>query len=978
MPTTRAFPSLLAAATLLAPLAPLAPLALVATPTAAQDAAPAQEFSFYDRGPYRTDVPRPETILGYRIGDFNTQYAAQERVLLAIAAAAPDRVRVEEFGSSYERRTMRLFIVSSPENIARLDAIRADLDALADPRTLSPDEADAIAARTPAVIWISYSVHGNESPGFEAAMTHLYQLAASDEPATLAALRDAIVILNPSSNPDGHERFAVWYNSIGVSHPDPGAMEHDEPWSIQGRYNHYRFDMNRDVLATSQREVQAIVRAMLRWHPMVAIDQHGMTEQYFFPPAASPVNENLGPLTNKWLDIIGRGNADAFDRYGWTYYVRDVFDLYYPGYWDVWPALTGATGMTYETDGGGWKGIRWERDDGTILTFRDGIVKHFVAGMATIETVAARRAERVADYVRFRRQAIEDGRTETMKRIVLIPDRDPGRAAELVAALLRAGIEVRRASTAFRSTSAHSYAGGDADSRRFDPGAYVVDLAQPQGKVARAILEPSPALDPAFADRQIERYRRNLRRGDRGVREGYEFYDVTAWSLPVTFGVDAWWTEDAGTVSGDLLSLPGEEPALPQALQPAGTGDEAGARGAGSGARSSGGELPSANFARGVITGAGARTAYVFSPERSGAPRLAYHLLREKFRVAVARFPIEAGGRSWPRGTYVVRVARNDSSLHSRIDELARESGVEVVGVNTAYTEEGQYGVGSEPIVSLEMPEVALVGGDGVGQTSYGAIWWGFERRYGIRFMPITLDYLSGGDLTDLDVIVIPDASAGVLRDRLDDSGVERLKRWVQNGGTLLTMGGSTAWAASSNVDLTSARRVGSEDDAAPDTAGVPAASPARDVAAEDQRVRARVPDKAFDDLIAVTSPTASNDDPVSLPGSHFDVELDRTHWLTFGYETPRMTVMMQGNDFYKLSREGTNVAVFPATGTLHRAGFIWPDNTERLLRGTALLIEESVGDGHVILFANEPMFRGWWRALDKLVLNAVVLGPAF
>ncbi|MDQ3518520.1 MAG: hypothetical protein M3466_08950, partial [Gemmatimonadota bacterium] len=168
-------------------------------------------FSFYDRGPYRANVPRPESILGYDVGLMNTQFALQEKTLLAIAEAAKDRVRIEEIGSSYERRTMRLYIISAPENIARLDAIRADLDKIGDPRGQSQAELNAIAARTPAVVWINESVHGNESPGFETAMQTLFQLAASEEPATMNALKNVIVVLNPSTNPDGHERFTVWY-----------------------------------------------------------------------------------------------------------------------------------------------------------------------------------------------------------------------------------------------------------------------------------------------------------------------------------------------------------------------------------------------------------------------------------------------------------------------------------------------------------------------------------------------------------------------------------------------------------------------------------------------------------------------------------------------------------------------------------------------------------------------------------------------
>lgn len=911
-----------------------------------------RSFSFYDRGPYRPAVPRPDSLLGYDLGDWNTQYSLQERVLLTIAESAPDRVRVEEFGASWERRRMRLYIISAPENIQRIDAIRADLARLADPRGASRSELDAIAARTPATVFISMSVHGNEAPGFETAMQLLYQLAASDEPATMAALRNTVVLLNPSSNPDGHERFGVWYNSVAMRNPDPASYEHREPWSIQGRFNHYRFDMNRDLIASTQREVQGIMSAMLRWKPMVAVDQHGQTENYFFPPAARPVNEHLGPLAEKWLDIIGRGNAAAFDRHGWMYYVRDVFDLYYPGYYDTWPSLTGATGMTYETDGGGWKGILWRREDGTLLSFRDGVAKHWVAAMATIETTGARREERVRDYLRFRQQTIEEGRTARMKRVVLVPGSDPARAAELAASLLRAGIEVRRTTAPFTAARAHGYAADAAGSRRFDAGAYVIDLAQPQGRVARAILEPAPRLDSTFAAAQIERYRRNLRRSS--GTEGYEFYDVTAWSLPVAFGVEAFWTEDTPAVAGDLLPPPAYPPVLPTAMRDA---------------REIAGEILPVEIPSGVVAGAGARSAYLFAPDRSGANRLAWHLLDEGFRVSVAMQPIEAGGTRWPRGSFVVRVARNDSTLHARIDALARESGVEVVGVASAYTTEGQFGVGSESVVSLEKPEIAVLADEGTSQTAFGALWWALERRYGIRFTHLPLGD-AASDLSRFNVIIIPSGSPGAIGSRIGSAGANRLRDWVRAGGTLITMGGATAWAAGESVNLTSARRVGA-DTATRDTTGIPRPSPV-----DSARRREQSPETMREDLIAVTSPTANNATPVSVPGSHFDVQLDRTHWLTHGYDRPRLTVMVEGSTFLQLSREGTNVAVFPSTGTLHRAGFIWPDNTERLLRGTSYLIHEPTGGGHIVLFQGDPMFRGWWRALDKLVLNAVLLGP--
>ena len=916
-------------------------------------------FSFYDRGPYRSSVPRPESILGYNIGDMNTQYAMQEKTLLAIADAAKDRVRYEEFGSSYERRTMRLFIVSSPENIARLDAIRADLDKIADPRGTSASELEAIVARTPAVVWYSFSVHGNESPGFETVIPLLYQLAASDEPATVEALKNTIVVLNPSSNPDGHERFTVWYNSVNVQHPDPGSNEHDEPWSVQGRYNHYRFDMNRDVMASTQREVQAMMRGMLRWHPMVVADMHGVTERYFFPPVAKAINENVGDSFEKWMQILGKANANAFDKYGWMYFSRGFFDFYYVGYWDVWPSLQGAAGMTFETDGGGWKGILWRRDDGSYVSFLDGIAKHYVAGMATIQATASRKTERVRDYLRFRQNAIAEGRTGAMKRVVLVPGNDPGRAAELVGALLRAGIEVRRANGAFSAARAHAYYDDAVTPKRFDAGAYVIDFAQPQGKVAKAFLEPVPAVDAAFVKEQVDKYWRNVRRGRSGLREGYDFYDITAWSMPVAYGVEAYWTEDAASVGGDLLTLPAEEPALPQAQKQA---------------RRVGGELLAVEIPGGIIGNARAKSAYLFKPDRNGASRLAYHLLNSGFRVSVASEPMEAEGKQWPRGTYILSVARNDTLLHSRLDALARESGVEVTPINSLFAEKSNYGVGSYSAYSLVTPRVAVVGDEGISQTGYGAIWYAFERRYGIKFMPIGMGYLSGGDLTKFNVIIIPDASGGALAGRLGKDGADRIRSWVQNGGTLITMGGATSWASRESVNLTSARAVGSDEK---DTVPSVSKNPASDDTTKAKRVRVETPDKAFEE-IPIASPSSANYRPQSLPGSHFDVVLDRTHWLAYGYENPRLTVMLDGSTFLKPSKDGANVAVFAPTGKLTRAGFTFPDNTERLLRGTSLLIEEATGDGHVILFVNEPMFRGWWRALDRLVLNGVILGPTF
>src|SRR5881396_1250310 len=568
----------------------LAVVSLV-SPLAAQE-----PFDFYSRGPYRPAVPRPEAITGYAAGEQHTMYAVMQHYLDTLVASASDRVRIETWGRTTEYRPIRALIISDPANLAKLDQIRAGMAELADPRKTSAARAAAIAVQSPAVAVFQYSVHGDEPAGFEAAMQVAYQLAASDEPQSLEILKNVVLVLNPSANPDGHERFAAWYNSVGIGADDPAALEQDEPWSITGRYNHFRFDMNRDLLAQSQPEVRAMMDGILRWHPQVLVDHHSTTPTFFFPPVAQAVNLNLPPQTTKWFETYGRGNAAAFDRQGWQYFVRGVFDFFYPGYWDEWATFQGASGMTYETDGGPQYNLR--RDDGTISTFRDGIAHHFVASLATLETTAKNRQARLQDYYEFRRSAMAEAATDRMKRVVIVAGNDPQSTAHVIGLLLRNGIEVTRLRQPLSARLAHAYisAGTDPAARSFPAGSYVIDLNQPQRRIAKAMLEPEAELQRTFVERELAKFHRNRRRGEDADKEEYGFYDITAWSLPLSFNLDAYWTEDTGG-GGEAVT----DSLLPPAPAPA-----------------------------------RAASAYVFPNDRPGAAKLAIALEAEGFRLAVA------------------------------------------------------------------------------------------------------------------------------------------------------------------------------------------------------------------------------------------------------------------------------------------------------------------------------------------------------
>lgn len=915
-----------------------------------------ERFDFYARGPYRESVPRPQSILRFDVGDHHTTYAQMEQVIDAIAKAAPDRVKIFDIGTTSEHRMQHLVAISAPENISRLDEIKAQNARLTDPRATTTAQAAAIAQNNPAIAWMAYTIHGNESASFETFMQVIYQLAASNEPATLDILKNTVVLVLTGENPDGHERFATWYNSIAIGSPDRNAVEHREPWAIWGRVNHYRFNLNRDTLNFTQKESRNMQKAYMEWNPQLAVDHHGQPSQYFFPPVSLPINPNLPqPQYNKWLDVYGRANAAAFDRNKWDYYVRDVFDAFYPGYWDMYPSLMGATGMTYETDGGGPKGLRWTRDDGTIVTFRSSIAKHYVASMTTLEATAKNKVERIKDFYDFRSKGMADGARAKMKRVVIDPTSDRVKAADMIEVLRLSNVEVKVASAAFTSPTARTYMEKDAAPARksFPAGSYIIDLDQPQRIYLKSILEQDTPQDKPFVDDNMARFRRNQMRGRGQPKEEYGFYDITAWSMPLVHGLDAWWTEEAPSVAGTMVDA---------------------------------GYLENAR--RGNVTGR-AQISYIIPYETDTTVALVMRLMQSGHKVAVATRQLNAGGRNWKPGTFVVRVSRNPETIHDRIAQFAREMGVNVTAVNSGYSEEGDTSVGGESVLSLREPKIAVAADEGVTQESYGGIWWTFDK-YGIRFTPMTIASIRGGGLREYNVLILPDGSASRYMSSFGSGGVTTLKEFASRGGTILSVGGAAVFAALKDVGLSSTKLVGSEDDEQKGKAAdeKPSPSPTPSPAPPAKPSDPPQPELPTDrtegipvPLPPIASPSAdANKVPEALPGSIMRATVDRTTYLNYGVDRDEMPVLMTGGSFFRYSKEGTNALVFDANPRkpLTISGFVWEGNTERLLKGTSYLIDESNGSGHVVLFAQDPFYRGMTRATTRQFFNAIAFNGIF
>ena len=882
-----------------------------------------ESFDFYAFGPYRDDVPQPREVLGYSIGEIHTTYGRMENYVGALTDAS-DRVRHIVYGESVEERDMHLLAVGSAETIEQLDSIQGQLQQLADPTETSASTANDLAADLPVVVWINSANDGNETAAFESVIQMAYQLTAGQSERAQRIRENTLVLLNMAHNPESHERFVSWYNAFGMGDAAPKAYEHDAPWGVNANNNHFQIDLNRDGVGLTQTESRAVSTAMQQWRPQVFVDLHGETTQYFFPPNAAPINPLYPDQLTTWIDTVGQANANAFDEYGWSYYTRDIFDLHYPGYWDSYPSLHGATGMTYETDGGGGKGYRWRRGDGTVLTFEDGIAHHFVAVLSTIDAAARNREARLQDYYQFFADAMETAESETPRGVVLRADNDPRRAARLATTLLRHGVQVERIT---QSGTVQGYdALADATVQRtVSSGSYFVPFAQPNAKIARMLLLPDIPLPEGFRQQELSRLAHNLRVAP-GEREYHAFYDVTAWNLALAGNVPALWTDTGDPLPSTGLSLPDSAKAAPGGW----THDVAVPTVAGG-------------------TDGRAQSAYVWKPGAVGSTRLLARLMDEGFNVAVVDQPMVVGERSFPRGSYIARVGRNPAALHTRIDALAETADVPVHAANTAFATRGPTGTGSESTRNLTPPDVAVLAGDGVSTTSYGHFWYVFQERLGQPFTALQTRTLSADDLKGEDVIVLPNGDYSTL----SNDQLTAVRRWVERGGTVVGYAGGARLLARDPMGVAYTDTTASEMSLAV----------MRDAIDETLTGDPALPPEP--------SPSASIPEQ-SVPGAFLRARTDTTHWLTYGLDSE--VAVLADNTPLSLSVNGANPVTYAASN-LEVSGFTWPALTEHVYAEQAYATVDRLGNGRIIRLAEDPLFRVWADGSIDLLTNAIYLG---
>ncbi|HVG24721.1 MAG TPA: M14 family metallopeptidase [Thermoanaerobaculia bacterium] len=816
-------------------------------------------------------VPSPEEFLGYRIGE---RFTPHHRILdyFGELTRRSNLITMQQIGSTYEERPLVLATLTSAKNRAALDAIRSDVTALA----RGEGDVNTISKNRPAIVWLAFGVHGNESSSAEAAMMVAHSLLTENA----RLLEDVVVVIDPLQNPDGRERYIQWFHRTrGMrASSNSDAYEHLEPWP-GGRYNHYLIDMNRDWAWQSQKETQARVAAYREWMPQVLVDFHemGWTSSYFFPPDAKPINANLPAKVEDWLDVFGQANAAEFTRRGWPFFAAERFDLFYPGYGDSWPALHGAVGMTYEVAGGGRGGSTIMRDDATTLTLGDRALRHFTTGIATVRTAAQHHEELLRYTYDAARAQIANG-----KSTFLIAPGSPNFDA-LIAMLQRNGIRVETlgASTSVRATRLDRDV---TEAKTFPAGTVVVSTKQARGALANTLLEKAPTFSSGFVEEQ---------RAKAQADEPDDFYDLTTWSLPLAMNVEAWVTAQPVTGTREYAK------SAPAAFRSASYG-------------------------------------YLIDGDDPNLYRFVGRLLDENVRFSVIDSAVDAGQRTFSRGSIVV-LKGNNENVDARLQTIAAATGVNVVPLETGWL--GGTGFGSEKVRYVKQPKIGLVGGPGSDATSFGMLWHTLDVDTPVPHNVLSAESLGNIDLHRYEVLVFPD---GNYASRLGKRGIDRIKQWVTDGGTIVAIKGANAFLREKDVEIS--------------------------------KLKPWEPAKKKDDDKDAAPNERYND--YRVPGSAFRTTMNERSYLTFGVPRPPAVLVEGSNAFLPLPKKVDNILTIDAKDPLI-SGVAWEESLQRI-KGSVYVVSEPFGRGQVITFADDPHFRLFWRATLPIFMNAVLYSPSF
>ncbi len=904
-------------------------------------------------GDYNSDVTHPDSFLGFEVGQ---RVATPAQITEAIQTwkGQSERLKVVEYAKSHEGRPLFAVFISSAENLAKLDDIKSDLTALSDPRQTSDAEADAIIERLPAIAWMAYSIHGNETSGADAALAAIYHFAASNEQDVSDLLDDMVIVIDPIMNPDGRARFAKSLEQYRGTAPnvDDQALLHRGDWPY-GRTNHYLFDLNRDFFYLTQPETKGRVALINQWRPQLMIDGHEMGPQstYLMGPPRQPLNFNIAPAVQKWAVTFSEDHGAAFDKKGWRYFTGEWFENWYPGY-SNYAEYRGSMHILYEQSRMAEDGVK--RPEGTIQTYKESVHHQYISTIANLASLDKYSDEMYRDYWQDRKMVVSNKSPYADKSYIVLANDNLSRTHLLAEKLLAQDIEIQVVDQAFSVDDATNQLGEERDDVNVPAGSLVINARQPEARLLSAIMEFDAALKPEVV--QAERAK-VLKHGESIM------YDTSAWNLTMMYGLEALTVEDE--LSKNLSPY----------QAPASVNNQV-----------------DANAIAWFVDGAD-----------DASVAFAARLMEQGVNVRVIDKAAAFNDITLNRGSVAVTITDNlnNENLLSLIQQTGDELNLSVMSSSTGYGKGELPDWGGEHFVLLQQPQIAIASQAGTSSYDVGTTWWSIDTNLGIRHSHLESDRLSSADLRRYNTIVLPH------RWSMSESSQNALATWVKQGGTLITHDNSSA-IISKMKDFTSVKVV---DDIFEDAKDFDMALQRRLLAEQayqvDSQLNASVlntevsypwDDKA--DALDKDALEMRNDwQKLFMPAGAMAVgSVDQEHWLSFGVNeqlpllymdqtvlvTPQSAQSVVSVGVYKDNKDAKHENALgwyslPQGKEVHvrMSGLIWPEASQRIAN-SSYLTREAIGKGQVIMFSGQPNYRGAARGTNRLLLNALVYGAGF
>ncbi len=660
-------------------------LMLISTNIVAQEPL---EYFLQEGVSYNENIPTPKDILGAELGEWHVRHDQLVQYMYAVAAAS-DRVTISEYARTYENRPLLSLVITSPDNQKNIDEIKEQHLKLIN----AEQSKDLDISDMPAIVQMSYSVHGNEPSGSNASLAVVYHLAAAQGREINELLENVVVLIDPSINPDGLSRFAHWANmhkSKNVLVSDSESREYNEVWP-GGRTNHYWFDLNRDWLLVQHPESKGRIAKFHEWKPNVLTDHHemGTNSTFFFQPGIPSRTNPLTPQRNQDLTAnIAEYHADELDKIQSLYYSKESFDDFYYGKGSTYPDVQGAIGILFEQASS--RGHVQESVNG-LLRFPFTIRNQVTASYSTLKAVLDLKEELLEHQRLFYQEAANESERASIKAYVFGESADQARTYHMAEMLERHEIEIYELATNL-SSNGESFESGRA---------FVVPTNQAQYKLITAIFERRTEFTDSL------------------------FYDVSAWTMPYAFNLPF----------AELGSRDYKMELLGNIFD---------------------GEMKSNGSVVGTKSNYAYAFEWDEYYTPRSLYRLLNAGVKAKVASLPFSSVTQEGQKNFDYGTILIPLGiQNDQDhVHELVKTIAAEDGIKVYALSSGLST-GGIDLGSNNFQNLEKPSVAILAGDGTTSSEVGEAWHLLDQRYHMPLTILDKSDFGGADLSRYNVMVL-------------------------------------------------------------------------------------------------------------------------------------------------------------------------------------------------------------------------------